>query len=348
MKRFLSILLTLVLLCSASLALANTAEPWDFPLAEEPINITAMGLQSPQGGDHNEMLSWQVYEDMTGIDIEWENVPTATQAERFSVVMASNDLPDMFWAMDINTANLVRYGSLGVFAPIEEYIEKYAYNFQKILDEYPSVRGAITMADGHIYGLPNMIMGDNMRTNKMFMNPDWLKAVGKEMPANMEELVDVLRAFRDEDANENGDPNDEIPLIIRYNDAHFLPALYNFFGLGNRGTGHRYVDWDYENDTLRFGDMNPSELWFGQSGYNLTIGVIGSGDKVTVTNWFYSADYKIDSIEAGGLAIAENQVALMIQAMAAIGAPGAADGGWTQEQQEALAPVLASCWRERV
>lgn len=245
-------------MCSAvSLALANTAEPWTFPITEEPINITAMGLQSPQGGDHNEMIAWQTYEEMTGINIEWENVPTATQAERFSVVMASGELPDMFWAVDINTANLVRYGNMGVFAPLEEYIEKYAYNFQNILEENPSVRGAITMADGHIYSFPNMSMGDNMRTNKMFMNPNWLKAVGKEVPTNLDELVDVLKAFRDQDANENGDPNDEIPMILRYNDGHFLPTLYNYFGLGNRGTGHRYVDWDYKNDTLRFIPTSP-------------------------------------------------------------------------------------------
>ncbi|MDR1569522.1 MAG: extracellular solute-binding protein [Oscillospiraceae bacterium] len=248
-----SALLTLTLLCAlASFASANTAQPWSFPLVEEPITIKAMGLQSPQGGDHNTMAAWQEYEKMTNIHIEWENVPTATYEERFSVVMASNDLPDMFWAMGISTANLVRYGAMGVFAQLDPYIASSAYNFQNIIDENPSVRGAITMADGHIYGLPNMNIGDNMRTNKLFVNPDWLKAVGKEVPESIDEFTDVLRAFRDNDANENGDPNDEIPFIVRYNDGHFLPILYTFFGLGNRGVGHRYVDWDYENETLRF------------------------------------------------------------------------------------------------
>jgi Ca2+-binding RTX toxin-like protein len=108
--------------------------------------------------------------------------------------------------------------------------------------------------------------------------------------------------------------------------------------IDNRGGG---------NDTLKFEDINPAELWFGKSGYHLTIGLIGTTDKVTVSNWFYSANYQIETIEAGDMAVTESQVALMVQAMASAGAPGGAEGQWTDEQREALAPVLASYWQPR-
>ena len=102
------------------------------------------------------------------------------------------------------------------------------------------------------------------------------------------------------------------------------------------------------NDLLKFVDIDPAELWFGKSGNHLTIGLIGSTDKVTVNNWFTNYDYKIDTIEAGGSCIIESQVALMVQAMATIGAPAGVDGGWTEEQRESLAPVLSTYWQPRV
>jgi Ca2+-binding RTX toxin-like protein len=101
------------------------------------------------------------------------------------------------------------------------------------------------------------------------------------------------------------------------------------------------------NDTLKFKDINPAELWFGKSGDHLTIGLIGTADKVTVHYWFASANYQIDTIEAGDMAITENQVALMVQAMASVGAPGGVNGQWTDEQRDALAPVLASYWQPK-
>ena len=101
------------------------------------------------------------------------------------------------------------------------------------------------------------------------------------------------------------------------------------------------------NDVLKFEDINPAELWFGKSGSHLLIGLVGTDDQVTVNNWYANGDYKIDAIEAGGLALIENQVALMVQAMSSIGVPGGIDGQWTDDQRDALAPVLTSYWQPK-
>jgi putative aldouronate transport system substrate-binding protein len=254
MRKTLAFLLALIFIaCTAAAACAEiTASEWGFPISSEPIYVTAMGLQSPQGGDHNDMIAWTKYAEMSNIHITWENVPTASAAERLSVVIASGDIPDMIWACGINSSDLVKYGSTGLFLNLDENFSKYAYNFQKVIEQYPAIRSAITMGDGHIYAFPQLIIGDNMLTNKIYINPDWLARVGLAMPANFEEFNKVLYAFRDQDANGNGDPNDEIPFILRYTDAHFLPSLYTFFGLGNRGTKHLYVDWDNAANGLRF------------------------------------------------------------------------------------------------
>jgi hypothetical protein len=41
------------------------------------------------------------------------------------------------------------------------------------------------------------------------------------------------------------------------------------------------------------------QLWFTQSGNHLEISQIGTGDKVTVSNWFAGADYRVEKIQGG-------------------------------------------------
>ena len=47
-----------------------------------------------------------------------------------------------------------------------------------------------------------------MRT---YIDRTWLKNVDMEMPTTLDEFYNVLVAFKEKDANGNGDPNDEIP-----------------------------------------------------------------------------------------------------------------------------------------
>ena len=43
---------------------------------------------------------------------------------------------------------------------------------------------------------------------------DWLDRLGLEAPTTIDEWVTVLEAFRDEDANGDGNPNNEIPFTV--------------------------------------------------------------------------------------------------------------------------------------
>ena len=49
-------------------------------------------------------------------------------------------------------------------------------------------------------------------SQKMWIDESWLTNLNLEMPTTLDEFRDVLRAFKEKDANGNGDPNDEIPL----------------------------------------------------------------------------------------------------------------------------------------
>lgn len=221
---------------------ASAQGPASMPIVAEPIEVTAMGLVSPQGGDHNDTYCWTEYEKMTNIKITWENVPSDAKEERISVALASNQLPDMLYGLQIKGVDVAKYGAYGTFLPLEGLVEQYGYHFQQVMKEYPEVRKGITMPDGHIYALPHLKTGPLMKNNMHFINPEWLKRVNLEMPTSLAEYTEVLRAFRDQDANGNGDPNDEIPLAFRT--SHLAQLMQTYFGLGTRGVKHQYVDVD--------------------------------------------------------------------------------------------------------
>ncbi|UQZ88094.1 hypothetical protein C4J81_02255 [Deltaproteobacteria bacterium Smac51] len=179
------------------------------------------------------------------------------------------------------------------------------------------------------------------------------------------DLDDVIYGHRGNDILQGQDGNDRLfggagdDMLYGENGNDVLEGgLGNDFLAGGAGDdtyifrsgdGQDTIDnWGGGDDRLLLDGLNPAELWFGQSGDNLIINLIGTSDTVTVNNWFGHADYQIDTIEAGGLAITESQVALMIQAMSVIGGPAGVDGGWTEDQRDALQPVLATYWKQAV
>jgi Ca2+-binding RTX toxin-like protein len=119
------------------------------------------------------------------------------------------------------------------------------------------------------------------------------------------------------------------------------------FGVGYGQDTINNHDGTIGDDTLRLMDLNPDQLWFEKAGNDLVISLVGRTDQVTVNNWYSHDIYKIGAIEAGDSALVYNQVDQMVQALAAIGAPGAADGGWTEDQREALNPVLTGYWQPK-
>ncbi|RMN99474.1 Hemolysin-type calcium-binding region:hemolysin-type calcium binding related protein [Pseudomonas coronafaciens pv. coronafaciens] len=133
-------------------------------------------------------------------------------------------------------------------------------------------------------------------------------------------------------------------------------------GLGNdlyqfeRGDGQDVIDDfdpDANTDVLQFGaDIAADQLWFSKNGWDLEVGVIGTADKVTVSNWsFWSSDSWKDSqkIEqfrtADGKVLMGSQVDQLVEAMAAFAPPAAGELKLSDSYQASLDVVIASNWQ---
>ena len=108
----------------------------------------------------------------------------------------------------------------------------------------PAYRSQMTHIDGNIYALWDISVCHHcMYQSKFWINTEWLKNVGHDVPSTTEEFYEVLKTFKEQDANGNGDPNDEIPFsgaITGWNNS-VDTFLMNAFIYNDRGSGYLNV-----------------------------------------------------------------------------------------------------------
>lgn len=149
-------------------------------------------------------------EEQTGINVDVQLFPYEVAKEKYSLSLNSGDYADCIGGWIMSATDILKFGvEMGTFIPLEEYFEKFAPKIQEVL-ELEGVRDIMTAPDGHIYSIPYVISAPKVDFNP-YINTRWLDNLGLKVPTTTEELKDVLRAFKEKDANGNGDPNDEIP-----------------------------------------------------------------------------------------------------------------------------------------
>ena len=160
----------------------------------------------------NDNLAMKTAMQNAGISIDFTSVLNADLAEKRTLSLQSGEYPDMYFKAMFGAADLEKYGKQGIFLPLEELIIKYAPNLSARLDEMDGW-DSLRSADGHIYSFPE-IDRKSPDGHVCWINKRWMDNLGLEEPGSYEELYRVLKAFKEQDANGNGDPDDEIPISL--------------------------------------------------------------------------------------------------------------------------------------
>lgn len=243
----------------------------------EKTKLKALFIAHPLTADVETFQWLQEMEDAAGVEIEWEVIRAdwdQVKATRF----ASGDIPDILFNATIDS-DYTTYN--GLFLNLNDYItEENTPNICAMFEEEPDTKVLAQTMEGNIYGLPKF-QGKWPGTNTvMFINQVWLDNLGLEAPTTFSELKDVLMAFKEQDANGNGDATDEIPLDYNgdYNGAYSLFNLIGGLGiqLTNWGTDMYFVEdsqvkcyatderyklfMKYINDLYSNGLINPDAL----------------------------------------------------------------------------------------
>ncbi|MGN1367365.1 MAG: extracellular solute-binding protein [Aristaeellaceae bacterium] len=170
------------------------------------------------------------WEADTGVRFDWQIIPADGAQEKINLMLTSGEtLPDAFFNFGDGKSTTIVVNALGqdVFLPTEDLIAEYMPTLSKVLEDNPNYKQEVTAPDGHTYGFPyiEQMFGLVLTPGPLLINETWLKAVGKEMPTTVDELTDVLRAFKAAgDLNGNGEA-DEIPMA-----TIFGAGTYDTFG----------------------------------------------------------------------------------------------------------------------
>jgi len=193
-----------------------------FPLEGDGMSFTGMALLWKDDYLLSDNLAWNTALERANIKVELTQLPRAEGAEKGKLIMASGDYPDFLYKMAC-LGDFYDYGSEGILRPLEDLIREYAPNMSALLDERNGWE-IIASPDGHIYSLPNFTPHEGYGGNSVWwINKKWMDNLGLKEPTNMDELYEVLKAFKEKDANGNGDPNDEVPMS--FYDTHYEHLL---------------------------------------------------------------------------------------------------------------------------
>ena len=226
--------------------------PCAFPLTDEPVSLNFMAYRNT-AADYEDVYVWQQYEKMTGVDVNWTFTEGSNRGELLYTALTNRTDLDLVLRHRVSSSRLMQYGESGLIIDLakDDLLKTYAPNCWHYLQTHPVALASVTNPDGSIYALPQINSGAELRVSrKIFINKTWLANVGMELPTTTQELYALLCAFKDLDANGNGDPNDEIPLCS-HDWLSVRDAFYGAFGLMNRGVHNDIVDCDEATGKVR-------------------------------------------------------------------------------------------------
>ncbi|SHL74667.1 putative aldouronate transport system substrate-binding protein [Anaerocolumna jejuensis DSM 15929] len=197
-----------------------------FPLAE-PLTMSMFAVMNGEY-DLKDNPTFRYIEEQTGVNWDVQSSMESDLAEKKGLMFASDAYTDVVFKAGLSREEQEKYGKQGILIPLNDLIDQYAPNLKSALDKYDAWQ-YITASDGNIYSLPELdYPSPSLPT--LFLNQAWLKNLGLSEPKNLDELYQVYKAFKDKDANGNGDPDDEIPLIAT-SDATPITQLLPYFGV---------------------------------------------------------------------------------------------------------------------
>ncbi|WP_339257744.1 ABC transporter substrate-binding protein [Paenibacillus sp. FSL R5-0749] len=267
------------------------------PITSEPFTIDYWRANDAKLtaslNNFGDMAAYKEKEKLTGIQVKFTHPPLGQQRDQFNLLISTKELPDVIyynWADAVGgPEKMIKDGRI---IRLNELIDSYAPNLKRIIESDPDVKKQIALDDGTIYMFP-LLKLDALKLNAtsgLIMRQDWLDKLNLKVPTNIDEWYTVLKAFKEQDPNGNGKP-DELPFTGNWGPGN-LTKLHDFaaaFGV--------IGGFQLNGDKVEFGPIQPGyrdfletmAKWYKE----------GLIDPEIMTNDGKAFDYKVTSNLAG-------------------------------------------------
>ncbi len=181
---------------------------------------------------------WKIAEEANNIVLKGTAPTTPLNSEEvFNLMLAADEIPDI---IHTKRANVLKYNEK-LFLPLDELIEEHAPDLKALLEERQDVVKHMKAADGKMYYIP--FIPDGEASMGWHIRKDWLDQLGLEVPSTYEDMLTVMKAFKDNDLNGNG-INDEVPFFSRR-----TLGIYDLLGI------YGLVDVEYVEEGMVKNDL---------------------------------------------------------------------------------------------
>lgn len=231
--------------------LSGETEANEMPISKEPITIKWWTPLYGNIKSYNDNEMFKEMEKKTGIHIEFISPPKGQEDEQYGVMLASKDLPDIIERRgdQIYPGGIQRGVEEGFFLDLTDYINKYAPNIKKFMEDEAQYRDAMILQNGSIGSVRGILSEPELPWRGPVIRKDLLDKINADIPRTPDELYEVLKRFKDE-------LNIKYPMVLDSTARHIPPC--GFTSGWNTG-----VDMYYgEDETYHFGpyDDNYGEM----------------------------------------------------------------------------------------
>lgn len=244
MKKLVALFLAAIL----ALSLAGTALADDTPT----LRVFVV-LHTEQTTEAKDLFFFKYLSRLYNVNFEVESMKTQDDVASKMATMW-NDLPDIVLT-STNADEVMKYGvDQGLMLDFMPYLnEETMPNALKAREEYAVAFDSVIAPDGGLYALPYIrgyVYANNTgafsANERLFINMEWVKAVGKEMPTTLDELIDVLRAIKEQDPGQVGEKL--VPALSNGNKLN--EQIWNALGYYAGGTQQYGSDFAIKNAEL--------------------------------------------------------------------------------------------------
>lgn len=219
-----------------------TAAGNPYQIVKDKVTIKVFVPRGSTNPEYSTMRMFQVLSEVTNLEFEFVEAAIDQYETLRSVAWEDKkNTPDLF--LYYNTiSEIVSFSEMGVLTPFNDpdyskdgveigsLIDNYMPTYKALLEsdfghEGLKATDVVTMADGFMYSAASVTDVPRDLVFKQYLNQTWIDNINnnfitdasKKLPnaadiKTVEEYIRVLRAFKEYDANLNGDATDEIPV----------------------------------------------------------------------------------------------------------------------------------------
>lgn len=137
--------------------------------------------------------------DKTGVSLTFMLQSVTTASDNFNLLVASGDYPDFFYnASSYYTGGIDKAVEDEVLLDVTDLVPEFAPNYYYNITKDPDTLSEVSTPSGRLVEIQRLEAEYTKSSTGLVIRKDWLDDLGKDMPVTLEDLHDVLTAFKNE------------------------------------------------------------------------------------------------------------------------------------------------------